>query len=311
MPPRSALFPAVLLLVLLALWGKAACAQGYAEGISLSYEALPLHQTAVTNGMNPAPDLRFRADVYRASIIVPAVQSADSSRSLLLGANAEMLHFSGPRALPVTTVYGLTPLLGYRWRHSPQLELTALLLPMLNSDLRAVRGEDVTYGGVLRAVWRRSSRLAWRATVGYRQQFYGPQYVLLLGIDWQPGARWRAFGDLPTTFTVQYAAGRRWNVGYSFLGGNTAYRLATADRYLHHTPGHHGLFAETYLTTHWALRATAAYSLTRRLEVYERDDTSPVVIDFVGLGADPDPLTPRVEKNLTFRVGLSYRVATL
>ncbi|MDO7873374.1 hypothetical protein Q5H93_01430 [Hymenobacter sp. ASUV-10] len=79
-----------------------------------------------------------------------------------------------------------------------------------------------------------------------------------------------------------------------------------ADRYLRHTPGHHGLVAETYLTPRWALRAPAAYSLTRRLEVYERDDTSQVVIDFVGLGAD---LTPRVEKNLTFRVGLSYRVA--
>lgn len=303
---RAPLLPTLLLA---ALAGPAA-AQGYAEGISLSYEALPLSQTAPATDSTAARRLGFRADVYRASLIVPALQAADSSRALLLGASAEALHFSGTRALPVGTVYGFTPLIGYRWRRSPQLELTALLLPMLNSDLRAVRAADITYGGVVRAVWRRSPRLAWRATVGYRQQFYGPQYVLLLGLDWRPGARWRAFGDLPTTFTVQYAAAPRWNVGYSFLGGNTAYRLATADRYLHHIPGHHGLFAETYLAAHWALRATAGYSLTRRLAVYERTDTYPVVIDFVGLGADTTPLTPRVEKNITLRLSLSYRVPT-
>jgi hypothetical protein len=283
-------------------------AQGYAEGISLSYEAMPLHQKTFTTGNMPR--LSFRADVYRASVIVPAGQSADSSRSLLLGASAEALHFSEARALPVTTVYGLTPLVGYRWRRSPRLELTALFLPMLNSDLHTVRGEDVTYGGVLRAMWRRSPRLAWRATAGYRQQFYGPQYVLLLGIDWQPGPRWRAFGDLPNTFTIQYAAGLRWSLGYSFLGSNTAYRLTATGQYLHHNPGHHGLFTEAYLSRHWALRATAAYSLTRRLDVYQRGDTWAGVIDYIGLGPDPTPRTPQVEKSLTFRVGLSYRVPT-
>lgn len=307
MSPRYQLVIATLFLV--SLTGRAR-AQGYAEGISLSYEAMPLYQTLPDTVAGAGRELSFRADVYRASVILPAVQSADSSRSLLLGAGLEALHFSGERRLPVTSVYGLTPLVGYRWRHSPRLELTALFMPMLNSDLHAVRAGDVTYGGVVRAVWRRSPRLAWRATVGCRQQFYGPQYVLLLGLDWHPAPRWRFFGDLPTNFAIQYAAAPRWNVGYSFLASNTAYRLAPADQYLHHNPGHHGLFAETYLSKHWALRATAAYSLTRRLDVYERAATWPAVIDYIGLGADPTPLTPRVEKNLTFRVGLSYRVPT-
>jgi hypothetical protein len=303
-------YPIAALLLTAALATTRARAQGYAEGIALSYEAMPLRQQVPATAAALTHSLHFRADVYRASLVVPLALGADSSRSLLLGSSLEALHLSGSRALPATTVYGLNPIIGYRWRSSPRLELAALFLPMLNSDLQAVRGKDVTYGGVLRAVWQRNPRLAWRATVGYRQQFYGPQYVLLLGLDWHPAPHWRIFGDLPSSFTIGYAAGPRWNLGYSFVGSNTAYRLATADHYLHYKPGHHGLFAETYLTPHWALRATVAYSLTRRLAVYERADTWPVTIDFVGLGAAPAPLTPAVEKNLTFRIGLSYRVPT-
>jgi hypothetical protein len=198
--------------------------------------------------------------------------------------------------------------LGYRQRISPRTELTALALPALNSDLREVRGADVTWGGVVRAAYRSSARRAYRLTVGYRQQFYGPQYVMLLGLDWRLGQRWRLFGDLPTTFTASYAVTPRVNVGFNLNGINTAYRLLNNDQYFQYQQGHYGLFAETYLSTHWALRATAAYAVTRRLEVYARDEQWPATIDYIGLGKAPTPLSSPIEKGLAIRLALSYRV---
>ena len=123
-----------------------------------------------------------------------------------------------------------------------------------------------------------------------------------------PAPRWRAFGDLPTTFTVSYAAGPRTNVGFNLIGINTAYRLQAQDRYFQYQQGHYGLFAETYLSTHWALRVTAAYAVTRRLDVYAKDDQWPATLDYIGLGKAPTPLNPHIEKGLAFRVALSYRV---
>ena len=287
--------------LLLPLAGRA---QGYAEGIALSYEALPLK-------LNNAGEHTFRADVFRASIIVPVAQAPDSSHSLLAGASAEALRFSGERpGFGVDNVVGFSPILGYRRRFSPKVELTALALPALNSDLREVRGADLTWGGVVRAAYRSSARFATRLTLGYRQQFYGPQYVVLLGLDWQPGPRWRVFGDLPTTFTVSYAATPRVNAGFNLNGINTAYRLQEQDRYFQYQQGHYGLFAESYLSAHWVVRATAAYALTRRLDVFAKDDQWPATIDFIGLGTAPTPLNPRVEKGLAFRLALSYRVPT-
>ncbi len=276
--------------------------QGYAEGISLSYELLPLKLT------NNAAQT-FRADVYRASLIVPAFTSADSIRTLLMGVSLEALHFDGERpGFAVGNVYGLTPIIGYRWRTSPHLELTALALPGLNSDLRAVMAEDVTWGGVARAVYRTTPQLAYRLTIGYRQQFYGPQYVLLLGLDWHPAARWRVFGDLPTALTLSYTPTQRVNVGFNLTGINTAYRLLSGNQYFQYQQGSYGLFAESYLSSHWAFRFTTAYSVTRRFDIYSRNDQWSATIDYVGLGKAPTPLNPTIDKGVAFRFALSYRV---
>ncbi|WP_143437194.1 hypothetical protein [Hymenobacter mucosus] len=283
----------------------AGLAQGYVEGLGLSYEILPLR----LSGEAPRT---FRADVYRANVIAPVLASADSSGSALVGLSLEHLRFSGERpGFPVASVTGLLPLIGYRQRVSPQLELTALALPALNSDLRDVKAADLTWGGVVRASYRSSARRAYRLTLGYRQQFYGPQYVLLLGLDWQLGQRWRAFGDLPTTFTLSYAASPRLAAGFNLNGINTAYRLQDRNRYFQYLQGHYGVFVEAYLSHHWALRATAAYSVTRRLDVFEQGDQWPATIDYIGLGNEPTPVNPIVEKGPAFKLALSYRVAAL
>jgi hypothetical protein len=296
--------PTHLLKIFLLLLPLAGLAQGYAEGISLSYERLPLQ-------LKTPEKPRFHADVYRASAIVPVAQAADSSHSFLAGASLEALRFAGNRpGFEVNTVYGLSPIVGYRQRLGERLELTALALPGLNSDLHEVRGADFTWGGVVRAAYRTSPIRAYRLTVGYRQQFYGPQYVLLLGLDWRLGSRWRLFGDLPTSFTASYAVAPRANVGFNLMGINTAYRLLNNDQYLQYQQGHYGLFAETYLSAHWVVRATAAYAVTRRIEVYARDQQWPATLDYIGLGAAPTPASAGIEKGVAFKLGLSYRVAS-
>jgi len=292
------------LLILSLLAAHASQAQGYAEGIGLSYERLPL-QFKNDSAAN------FRANVFRANVIMPIPLGADSTQDLLVGTNLELLDFGGSRpGFGVGAVYSFSPIVGYRRRLSAKTELTALALPVLNSDLHDVRAADVTWGGVVRGIYRASPRLTYRLTLGYRQQFYGPQYVLLLGLDWQMGQRWRVFGDLPTTLTVSYSAAPKVNVGFNLAGINTAYRLQVQDRYLQYQQGHYGLFAEGYLSAHWALRATAAYALTRRIEVFAKDDKWPATLDYIGLGKAPTALSPAIEKGLAFRLALSYRVPT-
>lgn len=298
------LISAPLLLAGALLTTTTAQGQGYAEGVGLSYENVPLRFT------EPAAErANFHADVYRGSIVVPRSIGTDSSQSLLFGATAEVLRFGGPRpGLAVARVYGFSPFAGYRKRIGEGLELTALVLPQLNSDLRGVQARDVRWGGVVRVAYRTSPRLSYRATVGYRSQFFGPQYVLLLGLDWHPAGTWRVFGDLPTSLTVSHGLGARAAAGFTLTGLNAAYRLHAQNQYLQYQQGHYGLFVEGYASAHWAVRATVAYSVARRIGVFAENDQYPATIDYIGLGQAPLPLSAALAKGPAFRLSLSYRV---
>lgn len=298
------LLSAPLLLAGALLAATTAQGQGYAEGVGLSYENLPLRFAEPTTERTA-----FHADVWRGSLVLPRAIGPDSTQSLLFGATAEMLCFGGPRpGLAVASVYGLQPLLGYRRRVGEALELTALVLPQLNSDLRAVEARDVRWGGVVRVAYRPSPRLSYRATVGYRSQFFGPQYILLLGLDWHPAGTWRVFGDLPTSLTISHGLGARGAAGFTLTGLNAAYRLRDQNQYLQYQQGHYGLFVEGYASAHWAVRATVAYAVTRRVGVFAENDQYPATVDYIGLGTAPVPLSAALAKGPAFRLSLSYRV---
>ena len=301
---KRILFASPLLLAAAMLSTTPAQAQGYAEGVGLSYENVPLRFAHPT-----AEQSAFHADVWRGSLVIPRTLGADSTQSLLFGATAEMLRFGGPRErLGVASVYGFSPLLGYRRRVGEGLELTALALPQLNSDLRRVQARDVQLGGVVRLAYRRSPRLSYRATVGYRSQFFGPQYVLLLGLDWHPAGSWRVFGDLPTSLTISHGLGARSAAGFTLTGLNAAYRLRDQNQYLQYQQGHYGLFIEGYASAHWAVRATVAYAVTRRVGVFAENDQYPATVDYIGLGQEPQALSAALAKGPAFRLSLSYRV---
>jgi hypothetical protein len=86
--------------------------QGYAEGVGLNYENVPLRF------VQPAADQTgFHADVWRGNVVVPRAIGTDSTQSLLFGATAELLRFGGPRpGLTVASVYSFSPFAGYRRR---------------------------------------------------------------------------------------------------------------------------------------------------------------------------------------------------
>ncbi|MEJ7738749.1 MAG: hypothetical protein WKF97_15095 [Chitinophagaceae bacterium] len=69
-----------------------------------------------------------------------------------------------------------------------------------------------------------------------------------------------------------------------------------------------GLFAEYYVSPMWALRGTVAYSLTRNLEIYNREDKVTGVVDFATLGKKPVFLNPEISKGAAFKLSLSYRI---
>jgi hypothetical protein len=185
----------------------------------------------------------------------------------------------------------------------------ALFLPALASDLKIADLHDVMFGGVMRGSWKASENLSWRVLLGYRDQHYGPQYIILLGMDWKISDKWRIFGDVPSSATVSYAVSPKVNAGLNLYVQTATYRLEGGARYLDYNTTVPGLFAEYYVARNWAVRGNVGYSVPRDLEVFDGNDTLNGIVDFVELGDRVGPVNPEVVGGICFRVGVSYRVA--
>jgi hypothetical protein len=278
-------------------------AQGYIEGANISYEFSPLKIKT------PEDDQTFSSHNVKVGTTVPIFLTPNHSKYLLVGGNFEAFDFVGSHIdFPVERTYSISPTIGYSTMIGKKLNLTALFMPTLNSDYKDVKGSDIKLGGIVRASWKSSETLTWKATLGYRQQFYGPLYIVLLGMDWKVNEKWRIFGDFPHSATVSYALNDKVNTGFNLTVQNTTYRLEYQKRYFEYNSVNPGLFAEFYISPNWAVRATASYSLIRDMEVYNEHDKADGFIDFYEMGNRKDPINPEVSSGLAFKVGLSYRI---
>jgi hypothetical protein len=278
-------------------------AQGYIEGVNISYEAMPLKiQT-------PHGDQKFTGSNFKISTTIPIFLTPDKSKYLLVGGNLEAFDFGGTHPdFEVKRVYSISPTFGFSAMLNRKFNLTTIFMPFMNSDYKQIKGSDFKFGAVVRGTYKVDEHLSWRGTLGYRKQFYGPQYIVLVGLDWKVNDKWRIFGDLPSSTTVSYAVNQKVNTGFNLSVQQTSYRLNNQNRYFEYNSVNPGLFAEYYISKNWAIRATAAYTLIRNMEVYNKNDKTDGCIDFYEMGNRVEPLNPEVASGLTFKIGLSYRI---
>jgi len=277
--------------------------QGYVEGVNISYDHMPMKIKTL------AGDQKFTGNNLKIATSVPVFLTPNKSKYLIVGGNLEAFNFSGTHPdFEVKRVYSISPTFGYSTMVNKIFNLTALLMPTMNSDYKNVKGSDIKFAAIVRGSWKVSETMTWKATIGYRQQFYGPQYVALIGMDWKVNDKWQIYGDIPHNLTASYAVNEKVNTGFNLFVQNSTYRLQNQDRYFEYNSVNPGLFAERYISSKWAIRGTASYTLIRNMEIYNKYDKTDGFIDFYELGDRKDPINPEVSPGLSFKVGLSYRI---
>ncbi len=277
--------------------------QGYIEGVNISYEHLPMKIET------PAGDQKFTGNNLKVATSIPIFLTPNKSKYLIVGGNLEAFNFSGTHPdFEVKRVYSISPTFGYSTMVSSNFNLTALLIPTMNSDYKTVKGSDIKLAAIVRGSWKVSDNLTWKALVGYRRQFYGPLYIVLVGMDWRVNRKWQIYGDVPHNLTASYAVNEKVNTGFNLFVQNSTYRLENQDRYFEYNSVNPGLFVERYISSKWAIRATTAYTLIRNMEIYNKTDKAKGFIDFYEMGDRKEPINPEVSKGMSLKVGLSYRI---
>jgi hypothetical protein len=190
-PARLLAYFIAIVTLLFTLLPGVSFGQGYVEGVNISYEHMPMKIET------PSGDQKFTGSNLKITTSIPIFLTPNKSKYLIIGGNLEAFNFSGTHPdFEVKRVYSISPTLGYSTMVSKNFNLTALLTPTMNSDYKDVKSSDIKFGAIVRGSWKVSDKLTWRGIVGYRRQFYGPQYVALVGMDWKVNEKWQIFGDI-------------------------------------------------------------------------------------------------------------------
>ena len=289
-----------ILLTVACLFALSLPGQGYTEVASAFTEYFPLKTGAET----------FPGSRSGLNALIPFAIRKEKENYLLAGANVEFIRFGhAPESFGVDRFYGISPVLGYTESISGRWKITAILSPFWNSDFKTGGGNALRFAGFARLARQLNESFSWRITAGYRQQYFGPHYILLAGIDWQAGERWRLFGDLPQNFTVAYGVSARVRAGLGLVANLMSYHISGLRRYFRYSYAHAGPFVEYNLFKNIVLRGDIDYSFTRKYEVYYEGDKSDATLIFFRIGEKPAPVSSPLEKGVVLRASLSYRVS--
>jgi len=178
--------------------------------------------------------------------------------------------------------------------------LQVLLAPRLMTDFNGVDGDHLQMGGIVIYEKKYSDKLKIGYGALYNQEFFGPNLVPLINLDWKLSERWSITGLLPIYAKVKYKFSDRLDGGLSHFGLVTSYRLGDPEYegdYLERKSIDEALYARYQLFGDFFLEGRVGYALGRSYKQYEADQKVDFTLPLISIGDD------RVAKSVSIQDG--------
>lgn len=178
--------------------------------------------------------------------------------------------------------------------------LQVLFAPRLMTDFNGVDGDHLQMGGIVLYEKKYSDKLKIGYGALYNQEFFGPNLVPLINLDWKLSERWSITGLLPIYAKVKYKFSDRLDGGLSHFGLVTSYRLGDPEYegdYLERKSIDEALYARYQLFGDFFLEGRVGYALGRSYKQYEADQKVDFTLPLISIGDD------RVAKSVSIQDG--------
>lgn len=178
--------------------------------------------------------------------------------------------------------------------------LQVLFAPRLMTDFNGVDGDHLQMGGIVLYEKKYSDKLKIGYGALYNQEFFGPNLVPLINLDWKLSERWSITGLLPIYAKVKYRFSERLDGGLSHFGLVTSYRLGDPEYegdYLERKSIDEALYARYQLFGDFFLEGRVGYALGRSYKQYEADQKVDFTLPLISIGDD------RVAKSVSIQDG--------
>ena len=206
-----------------------------------------------------------------------------------------------PEIMNPIDVHGIILRTGLYQKFSKDRAIQIFFAPRLMTDFNNINADHFQMGGLV--LYEKKFREGLKMGFGamYNQEFFGPNLVPLVNVDWQISERWSVTGLVPIYGKVKSKVNERFSTGWSHFGLITTYRLgdpAYEGDYIERKSIDESLFARYQLFGNIYLEGRFGYALGRSYAQYEADQKVDFSIPLISFGDN------RTQKNISFHDGL-------
>ncbi|MGD0710775.1 MAG: DUF6268 family outer membrane beta-barrel protein [Bacteroidales bacterium] len=232
---------------------------------------------------------------------------------LFFGFNASSLTFNNHyMTSDDEPFYSAALQIGYTKHWNDNWSTMLVVIPKISSDMKDVTSKDYQTGGLLIFTYTKKENLKYKFGLYYNQECFGPLFVPILGINWQPTYKISAFGNLPINFTLDYKIGKRFSTGIYFQSLIDSYRLSEKYNsvYLQKNSQDVSLFFNTYFAKNIVLTIKGGHSIGSSYLLYNEGDKLKAGILSFQIGNKRTPLNVNLDDGFIIEMKLSYRIFT-
>ena len=257
----------IFLAILLGIMFKHSGAQPYIDVVKFRTIYSPgLHSN---DGMNRSVDLQN----FNLSLDLP-IRFKKSGDVLLISPfveNWKMTWADGKT--PNHDVWGIALPVGYLKQFNPKLNILAMFIPRINSETPFAPERKSQFGGLVLAGYKLNENLVLKVGAYYNQEFFGPFFIPLVGIDWKINDRSNLFGTLPNQLVYERRASHKFFYGAACRFITNSYALSSSElymdqfsKYVRLDENELGAFVDYYLAKKLVINFEMGYSLFRKIE---------------------------------------------
>ena len=190
--------------------------------------------------------------------------------------------------------------------------LQLIFAPRFMTDFKNVNSDHFQLGGIATYGKRYSEKLKIGFGALFNQEFFGPNLVPLIDLDWKLNEKWSIVGLYPVYGKVKYKFNERLDGGWSHFGLVTTYRLGDPNYegdYIDRRSIDETLYARYRLFGDFFLEGRFGYSLGRSYNQYEADQKVDFTLPLISIGDDRVPKTASIHDGWIGSLRLVYSIS--
>ncbi|MFD1314774.1 DUF6268 family outer membrane beta-barrel protein [Namhaeicola litoreus] len=198
-------------------------------------------------------------------------------------------------------VHGFILRTGIYYELDDERSFQILFAPRLMTDFFNIEANHFQWGGI--AVYDKQYHEGLKIGFGllFNQEFYGPNFVPLVNVDWKINQKWSLAGMFPVYGKLTYKFNERFDAGWSHFGLVTTYRLgddAYQGDYIERRSIDESFYARVQLLGNFFLEGRVGYAFGRSYKQYDADQKMDFSLPLIEIGDD------RTAKSISFEDGI-------